>query len=64
MEAHRDYRLCGHALQVEGGFEASGTVVKRQRLVEASGALDVYPSEEEAIRAGAEWARAWVAQHG
>ncbi|MEM5386679.1 hypothetical protein VSR68_24200 [Paraburkholderia phymatum] len=65
-EKHQGYMLWGHAiLQQEGRvnterYAASGTITKDNRVVEASGVLGEFGTEEEAELAGIQWARAWV----
>ncbi|MFL9936015.1 hypothetical protein P0D88_44895 [Paraburkholderia sp. RL18-103-BIB-C] len=45
-------------------YAASGTITKGGKLIEASGVLDYFESEDEAQHAGLDWARAWVDAHG
>lgn len=69
-EKYRSYVLCGHAiLQREGilqaeRYAASGTITTDTKVVEASGVLGAFGTEEEAELAGLAWARAWVDNHG
>ncbi|TDN59118.1 hypothetical protein [Paraburkholderia sp. BL10I2N1] len=65
-EKHKGYMLWGHAIlnqqeipQTER-YAASGTITKDNRIVEASGVLGGFETEEEAERAGIGWALAWV----
>ncbi|MPW22972.1 hypothetical protein GCT13_40860 [Paraburkholderia sp. CNPSo 3157] len=69
-EKYRGYTLWGHAilqqediLQVER-FAASGTIMRDTKVVEASGVLGTFESEEDAETSGIAWARAWVDNHG
>jgi hypothetical protein len=41
-------------------YAASGTITKDNKVVEASGVLGEFETEEEAELAGIQWARAWV----
>jgi hypothetical protein len=70
VENYRGYRIWGHAivqqedvLQPER-YAASGTITQNNRLVEASGVLGAFETEEEAQLVGLSWARAWVDNHG
>lgn len=69
-DSYSGYRVWGHAiLQQEGilqpeRYAASGTITQNNKLVEASGILGHFDSEEEAQHAGLDWARAWVDAHG
>jgi hypothetical protein len=69
-ETYKGYSIWGHAiLQQEGilqpkKFAASGTITKNTKLVEASGVLGSFETEEEAQLVGLAWARAWVDSHG
>ncbi|MGF6478779.1 hypothetical protein [Paraburkholderia sp. JPY419] len=66
------YTLWGHAIRQQEGegilqperYAASGTITRGGKLVEASGILGLFDSEEEAHHAGLDWARAWVDAHG
>ncbi|HEX7931851.1 MAG TPA: hypothetical protein VF573_02070 [Paraburkholderia sp.] len=72
MEAgsYKGYRIFGHAiLQQEDilspeRYAGSGTITRDTKMVEASGILGIFDSEEDAQRAGLGWARAWVDNHG
>jgi hypothetical protein len=68
-ESYQGYQIWGHAilqqdeiLQPER-YAASGTITRNNKLVEASGVLGVFDTEEEARLAGLEWARAWIDSH-
>jgi hypothetical protein len=69
-ETYKGYVLWGHAIaqQVEiltpDRYAGSGTVTRDNQLVEASGVLDLFDSEDAAQDAGLSWARAWVDTHG
>jgi hypothetical protein len=69
VENYRGYRIWGHAivqqediLQPER-YAASGTITQNNRLVEASGVLGAFDTEQEAQLVGLSWARAWVDNH-
>lgn len=69
-DSYSGYTVWGHAiLQQEGilqteRYAASGTITAGGKLIEASGVLGHFDSEEEARHAGLDWARAWVDAHG
>jgi hypothetical protein len=69
-EVYRGYSVWGHAILQQDGilqrerFAASGTITSRGKLVEASGVLGYFNTEEEARNAGLDWARAWIDSHG
>ncbi|USX06685.1 hypothetical protein [Paraburkholderia fungorum] len=68
--SYNGYRIFGHAiLQQEDvlspeQYAGSGTITRDTKIVEASGVLGVFDTEEEAQFAGLDWARAWVDSHG
>jgi len=65
-EKHKRYTLWGHAILNQQEvlhterYAASGTITKDNRIVEASGVLGGFETEEEAERAGIGWALARV----
>ncbi|WP_341313568.1 hypothetical protein WN982_19670 [Paraburkholderia sp. IMGN_8] len=69
-QSYNGYSVWGHAiLQQEDilqpdRYAASGTITAGGKLIEASGVLGYFDAEDEAQRAGLEWARAWVDAHG
>jgi hypothetical protein len=62
-EVYKGYAIYGHSIEQEAGYAASGTVVRDDRVVQSSGILEVFPSEEDALRAGLAWAREWIDSH-
>jgi hypothetical protein len=62
-ETYKGYSIWGHAIPEGHAYLASGTVMRDRRLVEASGVLGSYETEEDAMLAGLDWARAWVDNH-
>ncbi|TDN59314.1 hypothetical protein [Paraburkholderia sp. BL10I2N1] len=70
VENYRGYRIWGHAIVQQEDilrperYAASGTITQNNRLVEASGVLGAFETEEEAQLVGLSWARAWVDNHG
>ncbi|CAE6695892.1 hypothetical protein [Paraburkholderia domus] len=68
--SYKGYRIFGHAiLQQEDilspeRYAGSGTIAHDAKMIEASGVLAVFDTEEEAQFAGLDWARAWVDNHG
>jgi hypothetical protein len=69
-ENYRGYAIFGHAILQQdeilrpARYAASGTITQNRRLVEASGVLRAFETEEEAQLAGLAWARAWVDSYG
>ncbi|MFM0007686.1 hypothetical protein PQR57_42980 [Paraburkholderia dipogonis] len=69
-EKYRGYTLWGHAiLQQEDNppterFAGSGTVTRDTKVVEVSGVLGAFDTDEEAELVGLSWCRAWVDSHG
>ncbi|HEY2604477.1 hypothetical protein P0D88_28580 [Paraburkholderia sp. RL18-103-BIB-C] len=69
-QSYRGYSIWGHAiLQQEDilqpeRYAASGTITRLGKLVEASGILSYFDTEDEAHHAGLDWARAWIDSHG
>lgn len=69
-ELYKGFAVWGHAISQQEKlpererYAASGTITRDNKLVEASGVLDVFDSEQEAQDAGLSWARAWVDSHG
>jgi hypothetical protein len=69
-ESYKGYSIWGHAilqqeeiLQPEQ-FAAGGTITLNNKLIETSGVLGRFNTEEEARHCGLDWARAWVDSHG
>jgi hypothetical protein len=68
-DKYKGYAIWGHAIREQHGildqvkYAASGTVTLEGKFVEASGALDIFESEEDAQQCGMTWARAWVDNH-
>jgi hypothetical protein len=66
LQSYNGYSVWGHAiLQQEDilqpeRFAASGTITRAGKLVEASGVLGYFDTQEEAQNAGLAWARAWL----
>ncbi|MDN7799347.1 hypothetical protein [Burkholderia vietnamiensis] len=67
---YKGYVLWGHAIEQQEEvlaperYAASGTITRERKLIEASGVLGVFDTEEEAQDAGLSWARAWVDSQG
>jgi len=69
-QKYRSYDVWGHAIVEENDadhqperYAASGTITRGGKLVQVSGVLGDFESEEDAQLAGLEWARAWVDAH-
>ncbi|EKS9796314.1 MULTISPECIES: hypothetical protein [Burkholderia] len=65
MEAkvYKGYLLWGHVIRQGHEYAASDTVTRNNKLVETSGVLGSFESEDEAQLAGLDWCRAWVDNH-
>lgn len=69
-ETYKGYVLWGHAIAQQADiltperYAGSGTVTRDNKLIDASGVLDVFSSEDAAQEAGLAWARAWVDTNG
>lgn len=65
-EKYRGYTLWGHAIVQQEDilqpihFAGSGTVTRDTKVVEASGVLGLFDTDEEAELMGLSWCRAWV----
>jgi hypothetical protein len=62
-EIYQGYAIWGHAIVQGDGYAASGTITRGSKLVEGSGVLGTFDTEEEARLAGLDWARAWIDSH-
>ncbi|SAL18588.1 hypothetical protein AWB64_01266 [Caballeronia sordidicola] len=60
---YKGFLLYGHSIEQQDGFAASGTVVQDGKLVQSSGVLAVYQSDEDAMDAGVRWAQEWIDFH-
>lgn len=63
-EIYQGYAIWGHAIVQGDGYAASGTITRGNKLVEGSGVLGIFETDEEARLVGLAWARAWVDSHG
>lgn len=69
-QSYKGYSVWGHAILQQDGileperYAASGTITSNGKLVESSGILAYFDTEEEAQHAGLGWARAWIDSHG
>ncbi|MBC8752517.1 hypothetical protein OKW43_005787 [Paraburkholderia sp. WC7.3g] len=69
-EKYRGYTLWGHAILHQENilqrrrFAGSGTIMRDTKVVEVSGVLSSFDTDEEAESAGLSWCRAWVDSHG
>ncbi|MGF6873679.1 hypothetical protein [Paraburkholderia sp. MM5477-R1] len=65
-EQHQGYMLWGRAILQQKEilhperYAASAAITKDNKVLEASGVLGEFDTEEEAELAGIQWARAWV----
>jgi hypothetical protein len=62
-ETYKGYSIWGHAIRQGHEYAASGTITQNNKLVETSGVLGSFESEDEAQLAGLDWCRAWVDGH-
>ncbi|RKE25206.1 hypothetical protein B0G76_6727 [Paraburkholderia sp. BL23I1N1] len=64
------YSVWGHAILQQDAillperYAAGGTITQNNRLVETSGILGHFSTEDEARHAGLAWALAWIDSHG
>lgn len=69
-ETYHGYSIWGHAIRQQEEllqperYAASGTITQSNKVIEASGVLGFFDTDEEAQRTGLEWARAWIDSHG
>ena len=63
-EVYKGYSIWGHAIRQGHEFAASGTVTRNSKLIETSGVLGHFESDDEAQVVGLNWCRAWVDSHG
>jgi hypothetical protein len=63
-ELHKGYSIWGHAIRQGQGYATSGTITRNNKLVETSGVLGSFETEDEAELVGLNWCRAWVDNHG
>ncbi len=68
-ESYKGFNIWGHAIRQQEQvmqperFAASGTITNGTKLIEASGVLGFFDSEDDAQLAGLDWARAWIDSH-
>ena len=69
-ETFHGYNIWGHAIWQQEEqlrperYAASGTITQSNKVIEASGVLGFFDTDEEAQQAGLDWARAWIDSHG
>lgn len=63
-ETYKGYSIWGHAIRQGHEYAASGTITRNNKLVETSGVLGSFETEEEAEVVGLSWSRAWVDSQG
>jgi hypothetical protein len=67
--SYRGYIIWRHAIMQQEDilqperYAGSGTITRSKKLIEASGVLGHFDTEEETQQYGLDWARAWV-DHG
>jgi hypothetical protein len=61
---YKGYSIWGHAIRQGQGYAAGGTITRNNKLVETSGVLGSFETEEDAELVGLDWCRAWVDNHG
>ena len=62
-ELYNGYSIWGPAILLGLGYAASGTITRSHKLVETSGVLGSFGTEDEAELIGLNWCRAWVNSH-
>ncbi|HVE05815.1 MAG TPA: hypothetical protein VNE00_01045 [Paraburkholderia sp.] len=60
---YKGYSIWGHAIAQQNRYAASGTITRGTQVIEASGVLAHFVTEQEAEAIGLEWAKAWVDGH-
>ena len=69
-ENYKGYSIWGHAILQQMDileperYAASGTITQHTKVIETSGILGSFKTDEDARQAGLAWARAWVDSHG
>lgn len=63
-EIYKGYAIWGHAIRQGHQYAASGTITQNNKLVETSGVLGHFETEEDAETAGLDWSRAWIDTRG
>jgi hypothetical protein len=64
------YTIWGHAIAQQEDilqpekYAGSGTITQAGKLIEVSGILGYFDTDDEAQQVGLAWARAWVHSHG
>jgi hypothetical protein len=62
-ETYKSYSIWGHAIPEMDRYAASGTITVKSTVIETSGVLGYFTTEEQAQAAGLEWAKAWIDGH-
>jgi hypothetical protein len=60
---YKGFSVWGHAIFQQNRYAASGTITRGTTVVESSGVLAHFMTEQEAEVSGLEWAKAWVDRH-
>lgn len=63
-ELYQAYSIWRRAIRQCVGYAASGAITRNNKLVEASGVLGSFETDNEAELAGFRWCRGWVENHG
>jgi len=69
-ETYRGYSIWGHAIRQQEElsqperYAASGTITQSNKVIEATGVLGLFETDQEPQQAGLGWARAWIDSHG
>jgi hypothetical protein len=59
-DVYKGHAIYGHSIGQSAGYAASGTVMRDGRVIQSSGILEIFATDEEALFAGLAWAREWI----
>ncbi len=62
-EVYKGFSIYGHSIEQGTSYAASGTIMRDGMVLQSSGILDIFQTDEEALLTGLAWAREWVDGH-